>query len=90
MNSLHTARSGQSAPSLQIVSRVADVAQTRGYETRSDLARATGLSVSTVSRWWGQLPHMLYLSTLAAFCEALDAQPGDLLAVQNLHELPPA
>ncbi len=60
--------------------RVGEVATQQGLTQRA-LAARSGLARSTIQRYWhGEWTHgWIYLTTLAKLCEALNAQPGDLM-----------
>jgi DNA-binding Xre family transcriptional regulator len=56
------------------------VAESRGFKTPAELARATGLAYVTVWQLWGKpTPPTIWTSTLDKLCEALRAQPAELM-----------
>lgn len=61
--------------------RLAKVMAERGMNYKM-LGAATGMHPNTISKLKHNLPSRLEMKTLIQLCEALNCQPGDLLAYQ--------
>jgi len=62
----------------KIINRISEVAGKRRMQI-SDIANKADLPYMTVKRQWYATAGSITFSTLAAICQALDCQPGDLL-----------
>ena len=62
--------------------RLAVVMAQRGLNYRG-LGKATGLHPNTISKLKHKPPVRLEMETLIRLCDALDCQPGDLLAYES-------
>lgn len=51
--------------------------------SNGELAELTGMHPTTISKLRRNLPSRLDMKTLAALCEALQCQPGDLLVYRK-------
>ena len=71
----------------RIINRISYVAGKRKLEIK-DIAKMSGLPSQTIRRQWKDEADGISFTTLAGLCQALDCQPGDLLAFasDNGHE----
>lgn len=61
----------------RIINKVSEVAGRRRMQI-ADIADKAGLPYMTVKRQWLATADSISFSTLAALCQALECQPGDL------------
>lgn len=59
--------------------KIPEVAKGGGIENPFALAAATGINYAVCYRLWHSDQGRIDLKTLAALCDALDCQPGDLM-----------
>ena len=59
--------------------KIPEVAKRKGIENPFALEKATGINYAVCYRLWHSDQGRIDLKTLAALCDALDCQPGDLM-----------
>jgi putative transcriptional regulator len=65
-----------------IVTRLQDILTERSI-SRRELARRSGLNIATVCKLANNDNRMVNLATIDRVCEALQVEPGDLLARES-------
>lgn len=50
--------------------------------TQEQIAKATGIGQSTVSRWWNGKVDRFDSGTVLKFCQYLNCEVGDLIAIE--------
>lgn len=60
--------------------RVREVAEAKGINNPLTLSQVSGLAYATCHKIWNDPPVMIGLDTIDRLCEALECEPGDLLA----------
>jgi putative transcriptional regulator len=68
----------------RVICHLGDLLEARGL-TLVQLAAMTGVTVANLSVLKNDRARATRFTTLTAICDALNCQPGDLLAVEPLH-----